>query len=641
MLLPMLAAALAYANTLDAGFVYDDTSQIQENPWVKDLRFLPQAISKPVWAFKHTQPTNYYRPVQMGLYNLMWAASGGRPGLFHAVNVLLHVLNTGLAALLVLRLSRSAALAGTVALLFAVNPVNTESVAWVACLPELTYALFLLGALLVHVASWDERSRARRWLRAAAPVLFALAVLSKETAVVLVGLVFVLELAVRPSRPEGAGALRERLPGAVRAVVPYVLIVLLYAVARWQVVGGVAPLSRPGLTPLDALINAPVLLLSYVEAIAAPVRQVAFHVFHPLPSVFEPAFAAGLAATFVIVGLGLRLAPRRGDLAFAGALFLFPLLPVLYVPAVGSNAFAERYAYVPSIGIAWWLMAGLMRLARGWGRGPVPERAAVAVALLIAVPLAARTVARNREWHDNARLAASMIRDEPGAEIGHVMLGNVYLAQGGAEQALVTFENGRRHVPDSVVLEANAIGLLLQLRRIDVGDAIGRLRRAAATHPTDVPVWLGLGYAQLQAGRWDEALASFEQALEILPIADAALLAMAVIEAKKGNDAEAIELCRRAIAIDPLSAAAHQQMGVSLLRSGRIPEAVAALETAVSLRPEDPAPWNALGAAYFGAGRPEDARRAWNRALALDPSHAGARDNLMRLRQSATETESP
>ena len=630
--LPMLAAVLVYANTLGGGFVHDDTSQILENPWVKDLGKLPSAIANPVWAFKYTSPTNYYRPVQMGLYNLLWAVADGAAWPFHALNVFLHTLNTMLFGVLVLRLSRNTALAMAASLLFAVNPINTEAVAWIACLPELTYGVFSFAAILVHVSIWTAPAGKTLWRRAAAAALFGLAVFSKETAATLVGSIFILELVVRPARESRA---QEKLlwRNALIGVVPYVGAMVGYLFVRLAVVGGIAPRGRAGRTALDAIINAPPLLASYLLAVLAPLRQSAHHLFHPLESMLNLAFLGPLAAVLSMVALLWWLARRRPELTFAGALFFLPLLPVLYVPAIGCNVFAERYLYIPSAGVMWLVVAGGAWLAAR----VLNERRAgallVIASILLAIPAAAATIARNATWHDNVSFATALIRDEPGTFEGHLILGNEYLSRAELEKALAAYENGLRFVPNSPELEANVIGVSVELGRVDPETAVDRFRALTARAPTSIHAQFGLAYVYLRLGRLAEAAPVFESVLELLPVADAAFLGLAVIDARQGNDRAAVEHCRSAIRIDPRSASAYQQMGVSLLRLGNLAESTTALETAVALNPNDAGAHARLGAVHLAAGRLEKARRSLEKALALDPGHASARQNLDRLRQ--------
>ncbi len=614
-LLPAAAALLVYGNTLNGEFVFDDTSLILENPWVKELRLLPHALTHPVWAFKVTTPTNYYRPLPMGLLNLLWAGSGGQPWAFHAWSVLLHAANCVALALLVRRLAGDDVLAASAALLFAVHPVNSEAVAWVSCIFELTYTLLCLTALTLHVSAWEADGRARRWRRALALLCFSLATFSKETAVAVLAAIFVCELCVR----------RVALRQAARQTLPYVLAAVPYLVIRFFVIGGVAPRAQ-SLGWLDALESAPSLLFDYVRVLAVPRHLSAYHVFEPVRSILDPAFALSVVALLALLLLAVWLASRRRELGLALGLIFLPLLPVLYVPALGPGAFAEHYAYLPAAGFVWIACTAVAVIVR--------RRAhVVAFALVLAAAAAPLTISRNRQWHDDLRLAESTIQVEPRGFVGHMLLGNHHLERDEPEQALAAFEQGVRQATESLILETNAIGLRLQLGRIDPQEAIRRLESLEAGGATvsQVSVHFALGYAYMQVNRLQEAAAEFEKALQLLPVADGALFALAVIASKRGDDEQAVEHCRRALAIDPRSAAAHQQLGISQLRLGHTDAAIRSLEAALAIDGSDAKAHGRLATAYAAAGRRDDARRSWEAVLALDPTHERAREELRRI----------
>ncbi len=682
---PLLAAILVYLNALGGDFVYDDNEQIVNNPWVHELRHLPDVLLRPVWAYKTAHPAAYYRPVQMGLYNLLWAAFGQNPLPFHLVNLLFHLLSVALLFLLVRTLSGEEPVAAAAALLFAVHPLNSEAVAWIACLPELAYASFLLAALLLHALSWSGSRRRRLSLRALSLLLFLPALLSKETAIVLPLLILAMECWVR------ARALRQ----AAGVLAPYVVAAVAYLGARLALTGPL-PSSGPGnFTFAEMIVQAPVLLLGYVRAILCPTTLLAFHLPDRSLTLRHPLFLGSLLGV-VLLGAGVAvLSKRRSDLAFAATLVLLPLLPALYLPALGENAFAERYAYLSTAGAAWIVMGTAAALIRGFRGNRGSAGALTAFALLLALPCAFRTVARNSDWHDDGRLATATLRDEPRAWHMHVVLASWYQHLGRPDRALATLEEGAAAFPRNVILQTAVIDARLRAHRIGPEEAAEALRPIAERHPDlfEAQVNLGVallksqrpaeaeaafrravalnpggtqareglfmalvaqgkppesdgtqeglsspdarsagklleGIAAVKAGRLEEAQSALEEARRLDPGSYKALLGLALVADKRGDNRASIDYCRQALVLEPGSEPALEQLGTSALKAGEIQEAVTALEKAVSLDPRGKQALNLLGVAYAQAGRPDEARAAFLKALAIDPGFQSARTNL-------------
>lgn len=628
---PALAALIVYAITLGAGFLYDDELLIRTNRWVQDGHALLQLPFKPLLASPPMGTTNYYRPAVVVLYNLTWQSLGGSPLAFHLLNVALHMLNATLVFQLVRRLSGSKdSVAFGAALLFAVHPLNVEVVAWPSCLPELSYVAFGLAALLLHMAAWTRPNATARRFRMAAYALFALACSCKETAVAFVPLIVLLELWLRP-RP--AGGKSPKTAASVSAVVPYIAAAAVYSVARIAVLGGLAGgIARGSHSATDALWNAPWLLLLYVKAMILPSPLLVEHVIALVTSPADTGFLLGAVAAAAGVAAIIRLRRKDPDLAFAACLTLVPLLPALYLPALGRDPFAERYAYLAVAGFCWFFVGGVERLTR---QSPIAQRswALPAFACALAIVAGARSVARCGDWHDDGTLGAASMRDEPRAPIGYLLAGNWANREGRKDEALRIFERGAVQLPDNVELPQNAIALGLELGRKTQADATAAYEQLAPKAAGNASAQYNLGQSLLQSGRLDEAEAAFTRSLELSPASVASMTALAVVASQKGDFTGSVALCRRALAVDARATATLQQLGVALMRTGDVPGAVAALENAMQLDPADKETLNRLGVAYARSGRFDDARRVWERALAIDPGFAGARQNLERLRQ--------
>jgi len=630
---PAIAALLAYAATLGAGFLYDDESLIRTNRWVQDAGVLLQLPAKPLLASPPLGVTNYYRPMVNILYNLTWQSLGGRPLAFHLLNVLLHMLNATLVFRLVRRIRGAQDVTAIgAAVLFAVHPLNVEVVAWPSCLPELGYVAFGLSALLLQVTAWSEKEPRARGLRIASYVLFGLACGFKETALAFVPLIVLAELWLRPARDARSAP---SVGTALARVLPYLGAFAVYLAARTAVLGGLIPPGGHGLrTAADAVWNAPWLLLLYLKSMMFPSPILIEHVVTLAKSAADPRFLVGVAIAGAAIAAVYRLRRTHPDLAFAACLTVVPLLPALYLPGLGRDPFAERYAYLGVAGFSWLLVGGLDALARRAPAG-APRWALPALIYALVLLATARTVARCGDWYDDGALGRASMRDEPRAPIGYLLAGNWNLREGRKEEALAIFKDGATHVPESVELQQNAIGLGIQLGHLTEDDAIAEYQRLVPLASGSASAQYNLGQALLQRGRLDEAKAAFERALALSPASIPSMTALAVVASQQGDPATAVRYCRQALAIDDHSVPALQQLGVAQLRAGDVPGAIASLERAVQLDPADKESLSRLGVAYAKSGRLDDARKSWERALTIDPQFASALQNLERLRRTA------
>lgn len=535
---PALAALLVYASTIGAGFLYDDEVLIRTNPRVHDAGGLWRAPLEPLLTAAGTGDTNYYRPVVNVLYNMTWRAGGGRPAAFHLLNLLLHMTNATLVMLLVRRL-RGAAPSDPVAIgaavLFAVHPLTSEVVAWPSCLPELGYVTFGLSALVLHAASW----------RLAAWVSFGLALGCKETAVVLLPLIVMLELW------RGSGGVR----GAVRSMAPYLGVAAIFLAARVAVLGGVMPHGTAGLrTTADSVLNAPSLLVRYLGMMLVPWPLRIEHVVTLVSSAKDPRFLVSAAAIVALGAAAWRLRRRRPDLAFAACWTVVPVLPALHLPALGRDPFAERYAYLAVAGLCWLAVGGVEALgvARRWLL-PVFVYA-------VSIAFAVATVRRCGDWYDDGTLGASSIRHEPRAAVGYLLRGGWLLREGRAEEAWRVFRDGVDHAPANIELHRFAFGLGAQLHRMTQEQLLAEYERLVPLARDSATAEFNLGQALLEGGRLDAAETAFGRALELVPDSIPAMAGLVEIALRRGDAPTAQSWCGRAKGVGGASEAAMQQL---------------------------------------------------------------------------------
>jgi hypothetical protein len=428
-------AFLVYCNTLYNGFVYDDNFQVVGNPWIRNVRHFKDIFFSHVWGFKGGHTTNYYRPFMHVLYMVNYYIFGLKPWGFHLVNAFLH---SGVSLVLFLLLNRllhesrdrvSVYLspAFIASLLFAVHPIHTEVVAWIAGVPDLLVSLFGLLAIYWLISS-DSGGVSGSASYALSIAAFICALFSKEIALVL-PLLLAAGLYAAGRRMRGAG-------WYARRCFLFVLLAVLFFFLRAYILGGFAPIKRhEELSLFEYVVNAFPLFSSYLTKLLLPVNLNSFYELHPVRSLLEPRALASLA-----VAAGFATATvfsfRKNRIVFFALVFMaVPLLPVLYIPGVGVNTFAERYLYFPSVGLAFLVAIGLERLYAKTYRIPAT---AVMVALLGVLSVA--TVARNTVWKDDYRLWTDALAKSPESPIAHEALGYVLLNKWRTDEAIEQFE---------------------------------------------------------------------------------------------------------------------------------------------------------------------------------------------------------
>ena len=422
------AAILLSANSVLNDFAYDDRLVIVENDLVQDLSTLPQAVSSPYWPGEFGKALGLWRPVATAMYGLQWTLWGETPGAFHVVNVLLHGVVTALVVLLLAEIA-TPTLAFVAGLLFAAHSVHVEAVANVVGLAEVLSSVFYLSACLIFL-----RRRGDLGFPAGAAIvgLFTVAFLTKESAVTLPGVLFLLDGAREDTHVGGwLDYLRRRwaLYGGMALVAVAVLL------GRHAVLGSIA---NP-LAPLGAdLLEGPV---PRIWTVAATWPHYFRLLFFPMdlsvdysPGVIPIALGWGasgiLGAVMVLgtLGLALRLWGRTamGPDVQVGRAFSFGVMWVVITMSPVSNVLflsgvllAERTFYLPSVGFV---------AALAWiGLELHKERRGVAIGALVAVLLfmSTRTVTRNATWKNNVTVFDALLREHPEAGRAQWLLGDL------------------------------------------------------------------------------------------------------------------------------------------------------------------------------------------------------------------------
>lgn len=460
---PVIAAAV-WAASLSHGFVYDDFSFILGNPWVRDPGSLWAVFTSSTTGFDQLRgPSNTYRPLLYALYMAEYLAFGFKPFWFHLVNLLAHAANALLvflvASFMLKGLKGGAYGAFFAALLFGVHTVNAEAVNWVSASTDLFCTLFVLSGLYVYIRG------AEGWRSIVAAAFTVAAMLFKETGAALPVLAFAYDLS--------AGRVRLKW----RGYAAFLAAGLVYAGARFNAIGGVMHHQQAALAPVESALTAAHLLKEYLLKLVYPVDLSAIYEFRPVRVATDRRFISGavIAALYVAAAFWGRKRPRA---LLPLALVLVPLLPVLYVPALSSSAFAERYLYLPSSGLALLAGCGLSLLMNA----PAAVRAAAcAAAAALILAFSAASVQRSTVWASDYTLWADAVKKAPLNANAHYNYAWASHGRGDTRTAAVHYRETIRLDKGSADAHYN-LGVIY-MRESMVDEAEAEFRAALAINP--------------------------------------------------------------------------------------------------------------------------------------------------------------
>ena len=466
----MLALA-TYANAAINGFALDDGFLITENARITSLRNLPQFFATDLFDGAYPGAA-YYRPLVPTSFALEYALVGQNPFLYHVSNVLLHALVCALVYLLALRLFAQETLAVIAGAAFAVHPVHTEAVSAISGRGDLLAAVFVLAAVLLHARS--SASEVRR--TAIIVSCFSLALLSKESAVVALVLFPLVDLVRHTQRLTPLRAIRSLLRERAMLWLGLALVTTAFFVVRQVVTASDFDASSLAFMgnryAVDAAVSVKLatcakLLGIYYRLLVFPFVLSADYDYNQIPMAtgwLEATSWLPLFITLALVAVALWGYRERAPIFFAVSFLLAGVLPLAFVLPFFQILLAERYLYLPSLGLCIALGA-LVTLA------PRAKRRIVVAVLVLPLILlgAARSVVRNRDWRDDATLFAATVETAPNSSKAQASYAATLALRaeeersaGNDERSKQLFLQAGRHYERSLTIEPQAAAVHAQ-----------------------------------------------------------------------------------------------------------------------------------------------------------------------------------
>jgi tetratricopeptide (TPR) repeat protein len=624
----ILCAALPYLNTLLNGFVYDDNRQVLDNPYLKSFHFFPQVFGTTVWSFVGMQGvSNYYRPMMTFGYAVCYHLFGPLAYGFHLVNVCLHVGVVLLVFVVARWLFKSRTIAFVAACLFALHPIHTEAVAWVAAVTSLEVTFFYLLTFWLFLSMARPPGGVSPWVKLAAVISFALTILSKEQALTFPLLAVIYEHFFRDDRSETTFWQK------ARRYSEFWLMDLAYVLFRVEHLGAFAPqiqLSRLGWYP--SVLSALALAGQYLEKLFWPVELCAYYVFHKGTSIIEPQVLLGIATLAGCLVIFVSVARRNRTASFGFIWFFVTLSPVLDIRYLAGNVFAERYLYLPSVGFCWlvgWAGVKLWELLST--RVRVWRHALVATACALALLMAGRVVVRNRDWRSDETLYSQTLKVSPRATNIRENLGVVAWNHGRIDEAEKEWSIALKLNPNSPITLTN-LGLVYAKRK-QYGQAEHYFREAMLHKPDYTDPHLNLGSMMMDLGRFEEAEWQLRAAVALSPLVPSchnALGKLYLSEARLSKAGEQFSQSVRAAR----NFEGYDGLGDVYLQQQDLERAGQAYAAAAVINPYDSRAHFGLARVAALAGRQKTALAEYARGLETDPNNQEARSAVQVLRAS-------
>jgi tetratricopeptide (TPR) repeat protein len=609
---------------------FDDPQYVTENSSIQ-AKFSRKSI---LWAFTTTH-AGFWFPLTWLSLLLDFQLYGLNPGGYHLTNLLLHLANTILLFLVLKRMTKARWQSAFVAALFAIHPLHVESVAWVVERKDVLSTLFWLLAMWAYLRYVERPGIARYLLTFFA---FALGLMAKPMLVTLPFILLLLDywplmrlhpppdVAANESSPNKTlihGLPRRSFIELVLEKAPLFALAALSSMITFftqRSVGAVRSIHE-----LPFMVRFANGLVSYVKYIGKTIWPMNLAVFYPHPESTLPVWqivVSGLLLTGISIAV-MRAARNRRYLAVGWLWYLGTLVPVIGLVQVGAQAMADRFTYVPLIGlfliIAWGTPDLLNRMR--WRRIIIAFSAGV---LLVALMVS--TWRQLHRWSNSIMLWEHALTVTQNNYLAHNHLGTALIGRERLDEAIDHFSEALRINPDYTE-SRNKMGILL-VKQGRLEEAATHLSRALEQFPDDAEANNNMGVLLVEQGNLDKALVYFSKALKSNPDYSLAHNNMGDALARMGKLDEAVGHLYQALQLEPDLVDAHVNLGTVFFGQARFQEAISHYRRVLQLKPDSPEVHNNLGVALAHQGKFEEAISHFTRALQLKPDYVEAQRNL-------------
>ncbi len=582
----ILSTSLVFWQVRNFDFVgYDDIDYVYKNPHVLN-GLTPDGF---IWAFTTGSMSNWH-PITWLSLMLDCQLFGKNAGWMHLINLLLHLVNTLLLFAVLRKMTGSLWPSAFVAAAFALHPMHVESVVWISERKDVLSTLFLLLTLAAYV-SFVKRPTILRYL--VTITIFAVGLMTKPMLVTLPFVLLLLDywpLNRFDSSPAALPDIRRILYRIIIEKIPFFALAAVSSVITFFVQHSGGSVTYFGILPLHTRVANT--FLSYAKYIGRLFLPRDLAVFYPFDvSTIQPSQVVLCALLMVVVSvLAVRFRRKQKYLFVGWFWFVGTLFPVIGLVQVGQQSLADRYTYIPYIGLFIIIAWGLPELFSKW-----PQRE-IALGLSMVIVLTTLGICSHRQasfWKNGFTLFSHAIEVTQSNYIAYNNLGAAY----------------------------NNIGRYQE--------AVEAYKQAVRIKPGYAKAYINLGDACDSIGRYQDAVEAYNQAIRIKPDYIDAYINLGITCYKLGRYQEALESYKQAVRIKPDYALAHYNVGVACDKLGLYQDAIEAYKQAVRLKPGDIETHYNLGLDYSKVGDKDSALEEYEILKTLDAVQANKLFNLI------------
>ncbi|MBU5637914.1 tetratricopeptide repeat protein [Geomonas sp. Red69] len=619
----VIVTLAVFAKTATHEFInLDDPGYVTNNPVVK--HGLTSAGF--VWAFTSTTMSNWH-PVTWLSHMTDVQLFGLKPAGHHMVSVVLHAVAALLLFLLLVRLTDATWPSFYVAALFALHPLHVESVAWVAERKDVLSCVLMLLATHCYV-SYAKSGRIAGYLGSL--LLFLFGLMAKPMLVTFPVILLLLDYwplnRLAPASPDvDAVSPARRLMNLIKEKVPFLLLTLVSAAVTiyGQHKGG----AMATLDKAPIVLRVENAIVAYIKYIGLMFWPSDLGILYPFPKSVPLWLVLGSFLLLCTISLLVVRFGRRFPYLVTGWLwYMITLLPVIGLIQVGGQSMADRYTYIPLIGLFIALCWLVTDVSRGWRQR---EAILAGGGAAVLITLAALTWLQLDYWKNSltiCRHTLAVTRDN------YLITNNYGIAldeRGDHAGAYRLFKETLEIYPGSATAYTNLGAICVRWGRYP--EALDYYQKALAVVPDHAIAWAGLGKALAGLGRQAEAIAALEQSLQIDPNRPEPHIDLAAAFLQAGRTAEAMQHKQMAKELGPVSTGAAINMGVGFAKEGRLAEALEQFNGAIELDPDSVEAHFNRGVVLAKLNRPDEAAADFQKVLQVSPGTSAARDWLARL----------